>query len=237
MNIDYNVLVCYYTGILIYQYTDILEQKINKKQGELRSGTGDGLMSNNLVTKEAIAMGVKQLLEKWPLSKISVKDIKDHCNISRNTFYYHFKDKYELINWIFYSDMQKNVNSFTESERPMDSFVNVCRCLYENRKFYFACFQYIGQNSLYEYLYEFYFDLWENSMNLRYSTCDFVLTKEEIQLIAKLKSHSLIGIISDWIRGGMHADYLKYLEKLEAIIEQEISGYTMMCEKVKRKVC
>ena len=192
-------------------------------------------MSN--ATKTALETSLKKLLMHKKIDKITISDLTSDCGISRMAFYYHFKDKYELINWIFYSDMQKNVNSFTESERPMDSFVNVCRCLYENRKFYFACFQYIGQNSLYEYLYEFYFDLWENSMNLRYSTCDFVLTKEEIQLIAKLKSHSLIGIISDWIRGGMHADYLKYLEKLEAIIEPEISGYTMMWEKVKRKVC
>ena len=109
-------------------------------------------MSNNMITKDALGKALKVLLEKKPLSKISVKDITEYCNISRNTFYYHFKDKYELINWIFYTDMLENVNSFNDPSKLTNSFVNVCKCLYANRKFYLACFQYIGQNSLYEYL-------------------------------------------------------------------------------------
>ncbi|SHK14721.1 TetR family transcriptional regulator [Hespellia stercorisuis] len=107
-------------------------------------------MSNNLITKDALASALKSLLQTQPLSKISVKSITTYCNISRNTFYYHFKDKYELINWIFYSDMLTNVNSFADPAKLVDSFSNVCKCLYENRRFYLACFQYVGQNSLYD---------------------------------------------------------------------------------------
>lgn len=85
-------------------------------------------MSNNMITKDALGKGLKVLLEKKPLSKISVKDITEYCNISRNTFYYHFKDKYELINWIFYTDMLENVNSFNDPSKLTNSFVNVCKC-------------------------------------------------------------------------------------------------------------
>lgn len=102
-------------------------------------------MSNNSITKEALATALKKLLEQQPLSKISVKHITDYCNISRNTFYYHFKDKYELINWMFYTDMLENVNSFNDPSKLTESFVKVCKALYAERKFYFACFQYVGQ--------------------------------------------------------------------------------------------
>ena len=43
-------------------------------------------MSNNMITKDALGKALKVLLEKKPLSKISVKDITEYCNISRNTF-------------------------------------------------------------------------------------------------------------------------------------------------------
>ena len=67
-------------------------------------------MANNRITKETFAKALKELLQERPLTKISVKDITEQCELSRNAFYYHFKDKYELINWIFYDDMIRNVN-------------------------------------------------------------------------------------------------------------------------------
>ena len=71
-------------------------------------------MANNRITKETFAKALKELLQERPLTKISVKDITEQCELSRNAFYYHFKDKYELINWIFYDDMIRNVNSFDD---------------------------------------------------------------------------------------------------------------------------
>ena len=42
-------------------------------------------------TKDAIVAAFGELLTERPLSKITVKDIVDRCEISRNTFYYHFE--------------------------------------------------------------------------------------------------------------------------------------------------
>lgn len=187
-------------------------------------------MSNNMITKDALGKALKVLLEKKPLSKISVKDITEYCNISRNTFYYHFRDKYELINWIFYTDMLENVNSFNDPSKLTNSFVNVCKCLYANRKFYLACFQYIGQNSLYEYLNEFYYELWRINIDVRYTESGFKLTETELHLMAKMKAHSLVGIISDWVKDGMHDNYMSYFEQVHAVLEFEASGYARLSE-------
>lgn len=189
-------------------------------------------MSNNMITKDALGKALKVLLEKKPLSKISVKDITEYCNISRNTFYYHFKDKYELINWIFYTDMLENVNYFNDPSKLTNSFVNVCKCLYANRKFYLACFQYIGQNSLYEYLNEFYYELWRINIDVRYTESGFKLTETELHLMAKMKAHSLVGIISDWVKDGMHDNYMSYFEQVHAVLEFEASGYARLSDQM-----
>ncbi len=53
------------------------------------------------VTQQKIADSLKQLMDKTPFEKISISDITNNCSIHRQTFYYHFTDKYELLGWIF----------------------------------------------------------------------------------------------------------------------------------------
>ena len=53
-------------------------------------------MSNAAFTKLMIAQGLKRLLKTTSFVNVSVGDIARECKISRNTFYYHFKDKYDL---------------------------------------------------------------------------------------------------------------------------------------------
>ena len=52
------------------------------------------------ITKRALAASLKRLLAEKPLSKITISDITDDCGINRMTFYYHFQDIYDLIEWI-----------------------------------------------------------------------------------------------------------------------------------------
>ena len=49
------------------------------------------------ITKRALEQSLKNLLREKPLSKITVTDITEDCGISRMTFYYHFKDIYDLV--------------------------------------------------------------------------------------------------------------------------------------------
>lgn len=127
--------------------------------------------------------------------------------------------------------MLQNVNSFNDPSKLTDSFLNVCKCLYANRKFYLACFQYVGQNSLYEYLNDLYYEMWKINIDMRYSESEFKLTESELQLMAKMKAHSLVGIISDWVKDGMRDNYMSYFEQVHAVLEFEASGYAHLTEE------
>ena len=61
-------------------------------------------MANSNITKKALAQSLKELGATKILDKITVADITDHCGVNRQTFYYHFEDKYELLNWIYYTE-------------------------------------------------------------------------------------------------------------------------------------
>ena len=64
-------------------------------------------MANSNITKKALAQSLKELGSTKILDKITVADITNHCGVNRQTFYYHFNDKYELLNWIYTEDLFK----------------------------------------------------------------------------------------------------------------------------------
>ncbi|MBQ1544859.1 MAG: TetR family transcriptional regulator, partial [Clostridia bacterium] len=51
-------------------------------------------------TERAIAAALKKLLQQKTLNKITISDLANECGINRMTFYYHFKDIYDLIEWM-----------------------------------------------------------------------------------------------------------------------------------------
>ena len=51
------------------------------------------------ITKRALEASLKKMLLKKPVTKITINDITEDCGVNRATFYYHFKDIYDLIEW------------------------------------------------------------------------------------------------------------------------------------------
>ena len=49
--------------------------------------------------KAKIGETLSQLLCRKPLDKITVKELVDTCGISRQTFYYHFQDIMDVVEW------------------------------------------------------------------------------------------------------------------------------------------
>ena len=72
-------------------------------------------MADSNITKRALALALKELIKTHPIEKISVGNICDVCGMNRKSFYYHFQDKYELINWIYYTEFLK-----TALENPIN---------------------------------------------------------------------------------------------------------------------
>ena len=56
-------------------------------------------------TKAKMAEAVKSLMNTKSFDKITVSDITTECGIHRQTFYYHFQDRYELVDWIIYNEL------------------------------------------------------------------------------------------------------------------------------------
>ncbi len=106
-------------------------------------------MADSIITKRAFASALKELTKELPYNKITVGKICDKCDMNRTSFYYHFRDKYDLVNWIFDTEFVDRYQPITtwddltewESIRAMISY------FYENRDFYRKILEFHGQNS------------------------------------------------------------------------------------------
>lgn len=110
-------------------------------------------MPESLITKKALGETLKKLMLTEPLEKITVKDICAACGMNRNSFYYHFKDKQDLVFWIFDYEFISRLRSRTFAG-PFDLFEVMADYFYENRKFYSRAFAVTGQNCLSDYFTE-----------------------------------------------------------------------------------
>ena len=104
-------------------------------------------MADSNITKNALAVSMKKLMEKKPFSKISVGDICEDCGMNRKSFYYHFRDKYDLVNWIFYVDFIERMD-WSSCRNMLEA---LCSHFYRERLFYQNALQVEGQNSFREY--------------------------------------------------------------------------------------
>lgn len=107
-------------------------------------------MPDSNITKKALASAMKELMTKKSFAKISVGDICELCDMNRKSFYYHFKDKYDLVNWIYYTECVGTIQAkpYKDGWRLME---DVCTYFYENKRFYQNALQVSGQNSFREY--------------------------------------------------------------------------------------
>lgn len=103
-------------------------------------------MATSLITKKRIAKAFKKQLSHKEFEKISVVDIMEEAQIRRQTFYNHFLDKYELMDWIFETELQEQV---TDNLNYISGFKLLEELLYyleTNQTFYAQLFQIKGQN-------------------------------------------------------------------------------------------
>lgn len=115
-------------------------------------------MADSTLTKKALSIALKRLMEEKPFAKISVGDICEKCNMNRKSFYYHFKDKYDLINWIYDTEFIAVAREMeiTSSWELLQVF---CQFFYDNREFYRKTLALDGQNSFSEYFREIVGDI------------------------------------------------------------------------------
>ena len=158
-------------------------------------------MSDSLITKKAIAASIKELMNKTPLQKISVADIVEHCGINRQTFYYHFKDKYDLVDWIYYNEVVSAVTQHRSFEEWNNVVLDVLKTMKNEQYFYTNALSVTGQNAFQDYFFNVTKDLIAEMLDTVSQGSQ--IAAEDKVFIAEFYSYGLVGVVIQWARCGM----------------------------------
>ena len=98
--------------------------------------------------KYCLADALKRCMKQAPLEKITVSGIVEECGTTRQTFYRHFKDKYDLVNWYFDKILQESFEHMGEGRTVYEGLVNKFHYIHTRSRVFKAAFKNDAQNNL-----------------------------------------------------------------------------------------
>ena len=140
-------------------------------------------------TKLWIAEHMKALMRTKPLAKIRVSELCELAEIERSTFYYHFKDKYDLVAWIFYqSAYGTDIISVEEAAASM-------RQVKADMLYYKNAYADTSKNALWEYMLEYYV---EGYARIARELLGHELD-QQLKLSVRLYCYGAMSVTKEWV--------------------------------------
>ena len=105
-------------------------------------------------TKHALEASLKKLLQHKQLDKITIQDLTADCGISRMSFYYHFKDIYDLVEWSCIEDGRKALQGKKTYDTWQEGMLQIFEVVLEDRRFIMNVYRAVERSKIESYLYE-----------------------------------------------------------------------------------
>ncbi|HHX59166.1 MAG TPA: hypothetical protein GX707_00250, partial [Epulopiscium sp.] len=170
--------------------------------------------------KELLAKSFLDLAKSRPLDKIVIKDITNHCSMTRESFYYHFSDRYELMFWIY----EEQIKNMIEDSLLKEPIIKVwARSLQMMKKHL-----YYYKKALED---EIYFRLILESFIHNITYCiesqnfQEELSNPDIQFAIRFYANGLLNMTSEWIFKGAKEDEIVLSKRMCVIMPNILMKY------------
>lgn len=184
-------------------------------------------MNASLKTKRYIADRLIQLSDRKRLNKISVTDLCKECDINRSTFYYHFRDIQDVIQWIYHTEATVPVREgILANKDPKDTaFItkHILNELYSHKQFYTQAIRIEGQNSLEDYILSEAKENWNLLINARLNASEVNrdnLDEDRQSMLRAALDYYCYGhfiITVNWIKRGMDIEPDQLAELMDTV--------------------
>ncbi|MBQ9609619.1 MAG: TetR/AcrR family transcriptional regulator C-terminal domain-containing protein [Lachnospiraceae bacterium] len=178
-------------------------------------------------TKELLADSFLELAEKIPINKITIANIVDNCDVTQPTFYRYFKDKYDMIAWIYAQETGKNISKVGRNGYVFkDTFLDGMRFYDENRKFMVNALKHTsGRDSFLFQMSDMNIRFIENEIKkkLNVSECP-----QDLAAVVKMFCYGTNQFLYDWLIEKNDLTYEQVAKLMEESIPEVLRPY--ICE-------
>lgn len=181
-------------------------------------------MQEHLDTKENLAEACKRLTHKKSFDKITIADITQESGYNRQTFYYHFRDKYELLSWIYTHDAMQVYDehlSFENWHRYLTALLHHMR---REKEFYINTIR--CDASIFQH---FLFQLMKSLFHRAISDLDqyHQINEVEKNFYSEFYSFGITGVIIRWVQNDMKESAERVTANLKSLaMDSEKMAYS-----------
>lgn len=186
-----------------------------------------------LNTKEALADSLKKLLLHKTIDKITINDLTADCGISRMSFYYHFKDIYDLAEWACVEDGRRILQDKKSYDTWQEGLEQIFEAVLENKPFVLNVYRSISREKIESYLYKLAYQLIADVVEEKCQGID--IPKEDKTFIAQFYKYGFVGIMLEWIDSGMKMDYREIAKKISIALHGSIPNSIHNFEEENKK--
>lgn len=155
-------------------------------------------------TKRALQASLKELLQKKPLDKITIADITENCGVNRMTFYYHFKDIYDLVDWSCEEEAMRVLAGNKTYDTWQQGFLRIFEAVAANKSFITNVYHSVSRERVENYLYQVTYSLLIGVVEEK--AAGMTVRQEDKVFIADFYKYAFVGVMLDWIGRGMKED-------------------------------
>ncbi len=159
-------------------------------------------------TKALIVDSFKKLMTQHSFDKITIKMITDEAKLIRPSFYNHFADKYELLEWICYKDIFEGATLLIDNKMFNETILFILTRIENNKEFYVKAMKIEGQNSFESIIYKFLLKMFE----------EFLTASE----IANYYSRGLTYFLITWLKKGVQVPAHELAEKYYLLLSNSL---------------
>lgn len=171
-------------------------------------------------TKEELSQSLKKLMLTNNLDKITVTQVTALAGLNRQTFYYHFRDIYDLVYWTLGNEEASIVGENYNAKSSKEIINNLYYYIISNEETICGIYYSLRQDVLERYLVE------------RIEKYLFLLLKKHPEMVNVDKSiilevcgfykYAILGKVFEWIRTGLSRDFEKELDRMGFFIEKSM---------------
>ena len=180
-------------------------------------------------TKKKIADCVRQLMKRKEISKITIGDIMEATGMSRQSFYYHFKDIYDLVEWSCLEDATQALQGKKTYETWQEGLQQIFEAVLENKPFIMNVYHSVSREQIETYLFHLTHDLLYGVVQEKAKGTG--ISEADQSFIADFYKYSFTGVMLDWIKDGMKVDYHMIAEKMHRTMEGNVVNSIRNFEK------
>ncbi len=171
-------------------------------------------------TKYALVESLKQLLLTKPLNKITISDITDGCGVNRMTFYYHFRDIYDMIDWALDEDVARIMSNRQTSADWQEALEEAMKLVRENKLMAMNVYRSIGLERVENYINRVFREV--ISCRVEEQARKTSVSAEDCKFISDFYVHAVSGIAIDWIANGMKDDPGELARRLVTLMQGDL---------------